>query len=272
MELIFLSLLLGVGAVVGLLGGGDSDDDGPANAGDDTIIGTALADRIEAGAGNDVVNSLEGDDQLFLGVGDDTANAGPGEDRIFGGGGKDDVQGGPGNDTISLDGGNDRSVGVDLGGIPQDGGDDTIRGGPANDVILDRFGTNRLFGDEGADTLNAVDDSGDNTPDELSGGFGTDTLIGDDGDQFAGNDGLDAFTGAFDEIGEDPVRISDFDTANETLRLQFEDATFAPVSNADLSFNTLNAPDRVEVLVNGTVYAVLEGATAPPANVTVEMV
>ncbi len=272
MDLILLSLLLGAGAVLGLLAGGGTSDNSAENAGDDIITGTAGEDRIEAGAGNDIVNALDGDDQIFLGIGDDTANAGAGEDRVFGGGGQDDVLGGPGNDEIFLEGGDDRSIGADLGGIPQDGGDDLIRGGPANDDILDRFGTNRLFGEEGADTLNAVDDPGDDTPDELSGGFGADMLIGDDGDQFTGGDNVDAFTGAFDELGEDPVRITDFDTANETLRLQFDGATFAPVSNADISFNTLTGPDRVEVLVDGTVYAVLEGATAPPANVTVEMV
>ncbi|MEO0734620.1 MAG: hypothetical protein AAFZ52_17420, partial [Bacteroidota bacterium] len=51
-------------------------------------------------------------------------------------------------------------------------------GGGGNDQLLDRFGMNELFGEEGADTINAVDNTGDNTPDELFGGFGMDTLIG----------------------------------------------------------------------------------------------
>ncbi|MEL6643028.1 MAG: hypothetical protein AAFQ79_03775 [Pseudomonadota bacterium] len=275
MELILLSALLGLGLVIGLVGGDDDGDDSPppANAGNDVITGTADADRIEAGAGDDIVNALGGNDQLFLGIGSDTANAGEGEDTVFGGGGADNVQGGPGDDRIFLEDGPDQSIGVDLAGIPQDGGNDLIRGGGGNDQLLDRFGMNELFGEEGADTINAVDNTGDNTPDELFGGFGMDTLIGDDGDELTGGERDDTFFGRFDETGEDPITITDYIDATETLTLEFDSATFTtPLSNADLSFNTLTGPDRVEVLVDGTVYAVLEGLTTTPTNVNVAMI
>lgn len=276
MEFALLSALLGLGLLVGLVGGGDDDDEPrPANAGDDNITGTAGPDTFETGAGDDTVNSLGGDDKLFLGIGSDTANAGEGKDTVFAGGGADDVTGGPGNDSVFLEDGPDTSVPFDLGGIPQDLGNDIIRGGTGQDTITDSLGANDLFGDEGADVLNAVDVPGDNTPDTLKGGFGADTLIGDDGDTLTGegdpaNPQIDSFEGWFDEIGEDPITITDFDVTNETLILEFDSATFTtPLTNGDLSFNTL--VDSVEVAVDGTVYAVLQGTTTTPTNVTVQM-
>ena len=279
MEIILLSALMGLGLVVGLLGSSDDDDEPAANAGDDVITGTADADRIESGAGDDTVNSLGGNDTLFLGIGSDTANAGEGDDTVFGGGGADDVTGGPGDDVINLGDGPDTSQPFDLGGIPQDEGNDTINGGTGQDTITDSLGMNILRGNEGADQLNAVDVTGDNTADTLEGGFGADILIGDDGDTLRGDNvaaattQVDTFIGRFDELGEDPITVLDYEDATETLTLEFDSATFTtPLTNADLSFNTLTGPDRVEVLVDGTVYAVLEGLTTAPTNVTVSMI
>ncbi|MEM9474385.1 MAG: hypothetical protein AAGA71_03790 [Pseudomonadota bacterium] len=280
MEFALLSVLVGLGLTVSLLGGGDGDDDAPAaNAGDDVITGTDGPDRIEAGAGDDIVNALGGNDQLFLGIGSDEANAGEGDDTVFAGGGSDIVTGGPGNDEVFLDDGPDRSIGADLMGVPQDGGNDTINGGGGNDEILDRFGTNTLRGNEGADILNAVDNPGDGTPDRLFGGFGSDTLIGDDGDTLTGdgdpmNTQVDTFEGRFDELGEDNIILTDFDPATETLTLTFDSGTFAALDNSDLTFSQDGVTGDVQLFVDGTLVAILEGQTPgfTPTGITVQTV
>jgi Ca2+-binding RTX toxin-like protein len=82
--------------------------------GDDTIVGTGVADRIDGKAGNDLIWALDGDD------------------IITGGTGTDGLAGGLGDDAYLLKAG-DGAVGLDGDGNPlietilDDGGDDTIR-------------------------------------------------------------------------------------------------------------------------------------------------
>ncbi|NNF71611.1 MAG: hypothetical protein HKN02_05395 [Rhodobacteraceae bacterium] len=271
MELILLTALLGTAALIGLIGGGSDDGDAaadsPSNSGPDVINGTDGDDRIEAGAGDDIVNGGAGNDTIFLGIGSDTANGGPGEDRIFGNNGADTVTGGPGDDQIFLEGGNDESTPSDIGGIPQDGGNDIIRGGTENDIISDRYGANELYGEEGADTLRAVDFPGDDTPDLLFGGFGADLLIGDDGDIMEGGAREDDFVAVFDESGDSAVTITDLDRLTETLTFQFERSVYAPnpgdpdITTADITPDFTTSPGDIILRLDGTPVAVLEGQT-----------
>lgn len=70
-----------------------------ATPGDDTLIGTVLADNISAGAGSDSIKGLEGNDTLVGGDGDDLIEADEGNDLLQGDMGNDEMAGGPGNDV-----------------------------------------------------------------------------------------------------------------------------------------------------------------------------
>ncbi len=68
--------------------------------GDNTLNGTALADRIDALGGNDRVDGRAGADTLRGGDGADTVIGGEGDDRLTGGVGADDLSGGEGADRF----------------------------------------------------------------------------------------------------------------------------------------------------------------------------
>lgn len=274
MELILLTALLGVGLIAGLAGGGGDDGGGGGPlSGPDVIDGTDGDDRIESGAGDDVVTGGLGNDTIFLGIGADIANGNEGDDTIWGGGGPDRVTGGPDDDRIFLEGGDDESTASDIGGIPQDGGNDLIRGGEGNDVISDRYGSNELYGEEGADTLFAVDADGDDTPDLLSGGFGRDTLIGDDGDTMTGGEREDTFEAVFNEVGDGSVTITDFDRSTETLTFEFDSSVFPTYTVTDIMPDFTTSPGDLILTIDGNTVAVLEGVTVyDPAAFAVTMV
>lgn len=160
-----------------------------ASSGNDTVTGTAAADRISSGAGDDVIVGLGGPDTL---------SGQAGNDRIEGGAGTDVIQGGDGDDTIR--GNTSSTTGTDA---------DTIRGGAGNDQIFGSGGADQLFGDAGNDTLvggaqGETLDGGDGEDrisaaagdDVLSAGAGADTLSGG-----AGNDTLSGGSGADEIIG-----------------------------------------------------------------------
>ncbi|MEM9216664.1 MAG: calcium-binding protein, partial [Cyanobacteria bacterium P01_F01_bin.150] len=114
-------------------------------AGNDNIIGTAIANYISTGSGNDRIEAGAGNDVVNAGVGDDRVLGDTGNDRISGGAGNDRVSGGAGNDRISGGTGNDRLV----GGL----GNDTLLGGTGNDVINGNLGLDVMDGGAGIDTL-----------------------------------------------------------------------------------------------------------------------
>ncbi len=96
----------------------------------DSIIGTALVDRITTGAGDDNIAAQEGND---------TINAGAGDDYVDGGDGNDTVQAGDGNDVLetnagidSLDGG----VGDDLYVVGSLAGNTTIADAAGADTLV----------------------------------------------------------------------------------------------------------------------------------------
>jgi Ca2+-binding RTX toxin-like protein len=67
--------------------------------GNDLILGSASADRINAKKGNDCVVGGDGGDELRGGDEDDVLLGGPGEDDLQGEKGQDTCYGGSGNDT-----------------------------------------------------------------------------------------------------------------------------------------------------------------------------
>jgi Ca2+-binding RTX toxin-like protein len=78
--------------------------------GNDTILGTPVADTIDGGAGNDRLLGLAEDDSLDGGSGNDTLLGGDGNDRLNGGDGADEINGGAGDDTITGGGGSDTAT------------------------------------------------------------------------------------------------------------------------------------------------------------------
>ena len=113
---------------------------------DDTITGSAVADKIIGFSGSDTLSGLGGDDLLKGYDGNDTIDGGDGNDYIEGGDDNDTLSGGAGNDKI-------------YGGS----GDDTLDGG----LDLDE-----LYGGDGVDRVTfSLNDT------VADGGSGSDTLV-----------------------------------------------------------------------------------------------
>ncbi|MBN9314137.1 MAG: cadherin-like domain-containing protein [Devosia sp.] len=172
-------------------------------AGDDLLLGSDCADRIEglggdelidARGGSDIVVGGAGNDHIFGGAGHDTIDAGAGDDIAFGGAGNDFIHGGAGND--SLHGGD---------------GNDTIYGGAGRDVITGGEGDDVIDAGEGDDVIDGG--SGDNV---IDAGAGDDTITAGDGDNTVlAGDGCDqVILGGGDDIvkagaGDDKVVTGD---------------------------------------------------------------
>ena len=181
--------------------------------GDDTdndLIGTAVADSIEAmwgndtaygGGGNDVLDGDGGDDRLYGDVGDDHLRGGDHADRLYGGEGNDTLTlgdffsrpgdetrnwayGGTGNDTFYGSIGHDKMVGS--------AGNDEFRTGGGNDTILAGGGQDVVIVNEadvvkvklgaGTDAVSAlylgdIDNDGLFGRTEIYGGGGSDLLL-----------------------------------------------------------------------------------------------
>lgn len=198
-------------------------------AGNDLIIGNAVANVLNGGAGIDTasyrdatagvaaslltmsgsagdaagdtfvnIERLEGSgfaDTLTGGNGDDWMGGLAGADSLFGNAGADSLYGGAGNDT--LDGGN----GNDL----LDGGADAdlLRGGNNDDALLGGAGNDTLDGGSGSDRLN-----GGIGDDVLTGGVGNDVFVIAD---LGGNDRVTDF-----RSGQDKIDLSGLDAVSST--------------------------------------------------------
>lgn len=151
-----------------------------------TIVGTPNDDVLYGRLGRDVICGLGGDDTLYGNAGDDILDGGPGDDvlngdagndTLLGGDGDDVLAGGMGNDSLAGGAGTDTasyaekvvSVTASLDGLANDGASGE------NDLIGSDI--ENLTGGTGADTLVGNDD-----PNMLIGGAGADTLIGGAGD------------------------------------------------------------------------------------------
>ena len=147
------------------------------DAGDDTIIGTDMADYLDGGAGNDNIRSKKGVDEIYGGSGNDFIwadgdalgtsgntngyanyiDAGDGDDRILTGDGNDRILAGGGDDTV------DSGAGVD-----------TIDAGDGADFVDAGTGADVIRGGAGDDSLNwEVGDGADN----FDGGAGADEVF-----------------------------------------------------------------------------------------------
>ena len=96
--------------------------------GNDFILGSSDADRINGDDGNDRLLGGGNSDTLFGGVGNDLLNGGAGNDFLFGDSGSDTLQGGRGDDVLNGGAGSDVLVG--------DAGKDTLTGGLGSDTFV----------------------------------------------------------------------------------------------------------------------------------------
>ena len=200
--------------------------------GDDIIILSGAANRVEANGGHDTVKGLGGRDEVIGGSGDDLLLGGEGndelagdadQDTVHGNGDEDEIRGGSGTDRLYGDADDDRfeqSSGPD--------GADKIRGGSGLDWLRYSERTaavtitigdgdaddgqagelDEVFGDieristgSGSDMVSAPYSLEKNHI--LSGGGGTDQLWGGDGRDFlSGGPGVDTL---YPEEGEDSV-------------------------------------------------------------------
>jgi Ca2+-binding RTX toxin-like protein len=79
-------------------------------AGNDTLYGAGLDDRLLGGAGNDVLHGYGGNDDLQGGSGDDWLGGDLGNDTLIAGGGHDTLVGGGGNDLYRISRGGWRTL------------------------------------------------------------------------------------------------------------------------------------------------------------------
>ncbi|QNU45076.1 M10 family metallopeptidase C-terminal domain-containing protein [Mixta calida] len=171
------------------------------NAGSDRLYGNDGNDALYGDDGNDLLYGGNGDDMLTGGNGIDTLNGDGGNDRIWGSEGDDLLYGGSGNDTLNGENGNDRlwgGEGIDIlyGGNGNDtlygeNGNDRLYGGENDDLLYGGNGNDTLYGENGNDRL-----YGGENDDLLYGGNGNDTLYGENGnDRLWGGEGADALYG-----------------------------------------------------------------------------
>ncbi len=112
-------------------------------AGNDNIIGSGIANIIDAGSGNDTVNGGAGNDLIYLGAGNDYVNTTAlGNDTFFGGSGDDFIYGSSSDELYYGEDGNDTLQGY-YGNDLLDGGSgsDLLRGGVGHDIyVVDNAG------------------------------------------------------------------------------------------------------------------------------------
>lgn len=209
--------------------GSNGNDSIWGEGGNDTLSGGNGNDNIVGGTGNDKLYGENGNDQLAGSAGNDLIYGGSGNDRIYGQDGRDRVFAGNDNDTVLGQNGNDVLDGGN--------GNDTVYGNAGQDVLLGQGGNDRLIGGDDNDTLRGGggDDSlyGQSGNDSLSGDSGNDLIVGDTGtDQLDGGQGNDTMTGGtgadtfvFRDLSNGTDSITDFSTAQDTLRLDADIVT-----------------------------------------------
>jgi Ca2+-binding RTX toxin-like protein len=183
-------------------------------AGNDTIRGVYVADRIHGGAGNDIIYADAGDDIITGGLGNDILNGGSGLDfasyedaasRVV-------VNLAFAFDQDTMGSGTHRFAGIE--GLIGSAFDDTLTGNSADNVLEGGAGNDTLNGGAGNDTVSYASDtagvwvsldgasgiaSGSDILwnfENIAGGSGNDTLEGNDGDNVLnGGAGSDALSG-----------------------------------------------------------------------------
>ncbi len=200
---------------------GDNDTIITTGTGNDTIITGNGKNQINAGNGNNEVTTGSGDDTIVTGTGRDVINSGAGDDVIWSGAGDDTIHIGDGNDIVRAGAGNDMII------AGAGNGDDIIDGGSGTDTVtypsavnpisvdlrqIDRSGTATLHSGTigallvangyAASTPVGIATGGDIDVDVLvsienvTGGAGDDTIIGDDAvNRLLGEAGADVING-----------------------------------------------------------------------------
>jgi Ca2+-binding RTX toxin-like protein len=162
---------------------------GAQNTGGGGIDTLTSIENVAGSGANDRLTGTGADNQFRGGSGNDTLSGGGGDDVLDGGAGNDVMNGGMGFDTASYSfatSGVRASLGI--AGAQSTGGAGTdafanfegLHGSRFADRLTGNFGSNLLLGDDGKDTM--------------SGGVGDDTLVGGgSGDQLKGGVGDDTF-------------------------------------------------------------------------------
>lgn len=144
--------------------GGAGDDTINASGGNNLLWGDSVGEQDLATGGKDILSSLDGNDVIYGGGQNDQIYSGDGEDYINAGAGDDVVSAGAGNDRVYGGAGADQLFG--------DEGNDLLSGGAGGDILVGRTGSDVLIGGVGADTLNGDDGSdllfGNNTTNSAS--------------------------------------------------------------------------------------------------------
>jgi Ca2+-binding RTX toxin-like protein len=177
-------------------------------SGNDTLIGSRLADRLDGGGGADTLRGGDGADKLYPGGGGGTLVGGAGKDEatVTGGGlwtidddriarlspvSEETTLQGVESVTVNGEGGDDTVGAAAFSGrlvLDGGGGADDLRGGSGRDLLLGKGGEDKLRGGPGNDLLDGGGDA-----DELHGGDGDDQLRGGSGDDTcAGGPGADS--------------------------------------------------------------------------------
>jgi Ca2+-binding RTX toxin-like protein len=196
-----------------VLNAGRGDDTIRGGGGSDTLIGNTGNDELEGDSGNDTLLGGEGTDELNGEDGDDTLDGGPGSDTMSGGTSSDEADyasrvaavtvrfNGSADDGESGEGDN---VSVDIEQVNGGAGGDTIVGGTGAFAV-----NNLFFGNGGADSL-----QGGDGVDQLFGGGADDSILGgNDLDILggeAGNDLLDGGLGGDFLDGGDGTDTADY--------------------------------------------------------------
>jgi Ca2+-binding RTX toxin-like protein len=158
-------------------------------SGDDTVVGTKLADKLDGLAGNDLLLGGAGNDILLGGAGNDTLDGGAGIDTADFGAQSGRDASGPTGGLINLST-NSATIGAEtdtLRSIENATGtayDDVIIGSTVANVLKGGGGDDEIHGGRGADTL-----EGGTGHDVLHGGEQNDSLLGGEGDDYL-NGGL----------------------------------------------------------------------------------
>jgi Ca2+-binding RTX toxin-like protein len=173
------------------INGGDGNDvltgDGLVNqfvgfGGNDTLRGAGGDDKLFGVDGEDQLFGDNGDDSLLGGAGEDQLSGGNGDDKLTGGFNADTIDGGAGVDTALYD---DKTVAVEVT-LNGAGNASVFVNGVLEDTIKN---VENVTGGTGNDTL-----IGDAMANALAGGAGADTLGGGLGeDMLTGNVGKDTF-------------------------------------------------------------------------------
>lgn len=285
----------------------DDDDDNDTSDDSGTVPSEPTPDEDEGDGAEtpDVSRTLGNDNNNFImDLGEE------GDTNIFAYGGNDVVIAGGGDDRIFLGDGDDVALGANFGGLPEgtlgdymdnpsletlspaledrymdttlDAGNDLIRGGNGNDIIFDYSGANTVHGELGNDIIDTrdltggryagpleIDDEAD--PDNVTGGYGNDALLVDDGDVVSGGQGRDLFdVYRNSDADEDVVTITDFAPEEDRLEINWLDISTRGTSLPDnLSNESTTAsdviatetPDGVLLSYSGVSMVLLENLT-----------